>query len=31
MIDIDDNRLAVAKKLGATKLINNTDGKAADQ
>src|SRR5271169_6726766 len=29
MIDVDDNRLAVAKKLGATTLINSADGKAA--
>lgn len=29
MIDIDDNRLEVAKKFGATKVINNGDGKAA--
>jgi len=31
MIDLDDNRLAVAKKLGATTLINSTDGKAAEK
>lgn len=31
MIDLDDKRLAVAKKFGATTLINSTDGKAADQ
>jgi alcohol dehydrogenase len=31
MIDLDDNRLAVAKKFGATTLINSADGKAADQ
>lgn len=30
MIDIDSYRLDVAKKLGATKLINNSDGNAAD-
>lgn len=29
MIDLDENRLAVAKKLGATTLINSTDGRAA--
>jgi alcohol dehydrogenase len=29
MIDLDDKRLAVAKKLGATTLINSTDGLAA--
>jgi alcohol dehydrogenase len=31
MIDLDDKRLAVAKKLGATTLINSTDGHAAEQ
>jgi alcohol dehydrogenase len=30
MIDLDDNRLAVAKQLGATP-INSTDGKAAER
>ena len=29
MIDLDDKRLAVAKKLGATTLINSGDGHAA--
>ena len=29
MIDLDDKRLAVAKKLGATNLINSADGHAA--
>jgi alcohol dehydrogenase len=28
MIDLDDNRLEVAKKFGATQTINSTDGKA---
>ena len=28
MIDIDEHRLDTAKRLGATKLINNSDGKA---
>ena len=28
-IDVDDNRLAVAKALGATDCINNSDGKAS--
>ena len=31
MIDLDDKRLAVAKKFGATNLINSADGHAADQ
>jgi alcohol dehydrogenase len=31
MIDLDDKRLAVAKKFGATTLINSTDGQAAQQ
>lgn len=29
MIDVDDNRLNVAKGFGATHIINNKDGKAA--
>jgi alcohol dehydrogenase len=29
VIDVDENRLEVAKKLGATNVINSTDGKAA--
>lgn len=29
MIDLDDKRLAVAKKFGATSLINSSDGRAA--
>jgi len=29
VIDLDDNRLSVAKKLGATTLINSKDGHAA--
>ena len=29
MIDLDDNRLEVAKKFGATTLINSADGQAA--
>jgi alcohol dehydrogenase len=29
VIDLDDNRLAVAKKFGATTLINSADGRAA--
>ncbi|HUY68397.1 MAG TPA: zinc-dependent alcohol dehydrogenase family protein [Alphaproteobacteria bacterium] len=31
MIDLDDNRLAVAKKFGATATINSKDGKAAEK
>jgi alcohol dehydrogenase len=31
MIDLDDNRLEVARRFGATQTINNTDGKAAEQ
>ena len=29
MIDLDDKRLAVAKQLGATHLVNSSDGQAA--
>jgi alcohol dehydrogenase len=28
VVDVDDHRLTVAKQLGATDLINNTDGQA---
>jgi len=31
MIDIDDNRLEVSSRFGATKVINNSDGKAAEK
>lgn len=31
MIDLDDNRLQVAKSFGATDLINSADGKAAEK
>jgi alcohol dehydrogenase len=31
MIDLDDNRLEVAKKMGATAVINSTDGRAAEK
>jgi len=31
MIDLDDNRLEVARSLGATKLINSSDGKAVQR
>ena len=29
MVDLDDNRLAVAKRFGATDTVNSSDGKAA--
>jgi alcohol dehydrogenase len=31
MIDLDDNRLEVAKKLGATQCVNSKDGKAVEK
>ena len=30
MIDLDDKRLEVAKRFGATAIINSADGKAAE-
>ena len=30
MIDLDDNRLEMAKRFGATAVINSTDGKAVE-
>src|SRR6202161_2358098 len=30
MIDLDDNRLEVAKRFGATSVVNSTDDKAAE-
>lgn len=30
MIDLDDNRLAIAKRLGATATVNSTDGSALE-
>jgi alcohol dehydrogenase len=31
MIDLDDNRLEVARSFGATQIINSLDGKAAER
>lgn len=31
MIDLDDNRLEVARSFGATKTVNSSDGKAVDR
>jgi len=31
MVDLDDNRLEVAKQMGATRCVNSRDGKAVDQ
>lgn len=31
MIDLDDNRLAVAKEFGATKIINSSDGNTIEK
>jgi alcohol dehydrogenase len=31
MVDMDDNRLEVAKKFGATKTVNSKDGKAVEK
>jgi alcohol dehydrogenase len=31
VIDLDDNRLEVARKFGATEVINSTDGKAVEK
>jgi len=31
MIDLDDNRLVVAKQFGATDVINNTDGQSIEK
>jgi alcohol dehydrogenase len=31
MVDLDDNRLEVAKKFGATQAVNSADGKAVEK
>lgn len=31
MVDVDDNRLEVSKKFGATNVVNNSDGKAVEK
>jgi alcohol dehydrogenase len=31
MVDIDDNRLDVSKRFGATQVVNNSDGKAVEK
>ncbi len=31
MIDLDDNRLAVSQRFGATAIVNSSDGTAAEQ
>jgi alcohol dehydrogenase len=31
LIDVDEHRLEVAKRFGATKVVNNGDGKAAER
>jgi len=31
MVDLDDNRLEVAKRFGATTVINSADGRAAEE
>lgn len=31
MIDLDDNRLEISKKFGATKVVNSSDGKAVEK
>ena len=30
VVDVDDNRLDTAKRLGATQIVNSTDGRATD-
>ncbi len=31
LVDVDDNRLEVARKLGATQVVNSRDGKAVER
>ena len=31
LVDVDDNRLEVARKFGATNVVNNSDGKAVER
>jgi len=31
MVDVDDNRLEVASRFGATQVVNNSDGKAVEK
>ena len=31
MIDLDDNRLTIARQLGATDIMNSADGKAVER
>ena len=31
IVDIDDNRLEISRKFGATQIVNNSDGKAAEK
>jgi alcohol dehydrogenase len=31
VVDLDDNRLAIAKKFGATQTVNSSDGKAVEK
>jgi len=31
VVDVDDNRLELAKKFGATWIVNNSDGQAVDK
>lgn len=31
MVDVDDNRLEISRKFGATQIVNNSDGKAVEK